>query len=130
MLAAALAGRHTPIKAALLDQKVVAGIGNIYACEALHQARLSPTRLAMTVTGQRADRLVVAIRDVLSRAIAAGGSSLRDYVQTSGELGYFQHDWTVYGRDGEPCRRCGDRAAIRRLAQSGRSTFYCARCQR
>ncbi|WP_374442650.1 bifunctional DNA-formamidopyrimidine glycosylase/DNA-(apurinic or apyrimidinic site) lyase [Stella sp.] len=129
-LAAALAGRRSPIKAALLDQRVVAGIGNIYACEALHLARLSPQRLAMTVTGARADRLAAAIRDVLQRAIAAGGSSIRDYVQTSGELGYFQHDWTVYGREGEPCRRCGDAVAVRRLVQSGRSTFYCARCQR
>lgn len=130
LLAAALTGRRTPIKAALLDQRVVAGIGNIYACEALHLARLSPSRLAMTVVGARADRLAAAIRDVLERAIAAGGSSIRDYVQTSGELGYFQHDWTVYGREGEPCRRCATAASVRRVAQAGRSTFYCARCQR
>ncbi|MCC7273936.1 MAG: bifunctional DNA-formamidopyrimidine glycosylase/DNA-(apurinic or apyrimidinic site) lyase [Alphaproteobacteria bacterium] len=129
-LAAALAGRRTPIKAALLDQRVVAGIGNIYACEALHIAGLSPRRLALTVAGGRAERLVAAIRDVLTRAIAAGGSSLRDYVQASGELGYFQHDWVVYGREGEPCRRCGAGHAVRRMAQAGRSTFYCARCQR
>jgi formamidopyrimidine-DNA glycosylase len=129
-LAAALAGRRTPIKAALLDQRVVAGIGNIYACEALHLARLSPARLAMTIAGARADRLAAAIRDVLERAIAAGGSSIRDYVQTSGELGYFQHDWTVYGREGEACRRCAAPTPVRRLTQAGRSTFYCARCQR
>ena len=130
VLAAALAGRRTPIKAALLDQRVVAGIGNIYACEALHMARLSPSRLAATVAGARADRLVAAIRDVLGRAIEAGGSSLRDYVQTSGELGYFQHAWVVYGREGEPCPRCAAPTPVRRLTQSGRSTFYCARCQR
>ncbi|MGE0713831.1 MAG: bifunctional DNA-formamidopyrimidine glycosylase/DNA-(apurinic or apyrimidinic site) lyase [Alphaproteobacteria bacterium] len=129
-LAAALAGRHTPIKAALLDQRVVAGIGNIYACEALHQSGLSPRRMAATVVGPRADRLVDAIRDVLTRAIAAGGSSLRDYVQASGELGYFQHDWTVYGREGEACRRCAAGHKVRRMVQAGRSTFYCARCQR
>jgi formamidopyrimidine-DNA glycosylase len=129
-LAAALAGRRTPIKAALLDQRVVAGIGNIYACEALHQAGLSPRRLAMTIVGARADRLVAAVRDVLARAIEAGGSSLRDYVQTSGELGYFQHAWAVYGREGEPCPRCAAPTPVRRLAQAGRSTFYCARCQR
>ncbi len=129
-LAAALAGRRTSIKAALLDQRIVAGIGNIYACEALHQARLSPSRLAMTVAGARADRLVAAVRDVLGRAIEAGGSSLRDYVQTSGELGYFQHAWVVYGREGQPCLRCTTPTPVRRLAQAGRSTFYCARCQR
>ena len=130
LLAAALAGRRTAIKTALLDQRIVAGIGNIYACEALHQARLSPSRLAMTVTGARADRLVLAIRDVLGRAIEAGGSSLRDYVQTSGELGYFQHAWTVYGREGEACRRCAAAPPVLRMTQGGRSTFYCARCQR
>jgi len=133
-LAAALKGRNTSVKAALLDQKVVAGLGNIYVCEALYQARLSPRRLARTVKGQRAERLVAAIRDVLHRAIAAGGSSLRDYVQTSGELGYFQHSWAVYGREGEACPDCicaGPPAnGIRRLVQSGRSTFYCARLQR
>lgn len=129
-LAAALAGRRTPIKAALLDQKVVAGIGNIYACEALYRARLSPRRQAYTVQGGRAERLVEAVRSVLSAAIAAGGSSLRDYVQTSGELGYFQHAWQVYGREGETCAtpECG--RPVRRLVQSNRSTFYCSHCQR
>jgi formamidopyrimidine-DNA glycosylase len=127
-LAAALAGKRTPIKAALLDQRVVAGVGNIYACEALHRAGISPRRLARTVQGGRAERLAGAVRAILSEAIDAGGSSLRDYVQASGELGYFQHAWAVYGREGEPCPGCG--RPVRRLAQSGRSTFYCASCQR
>ncbi|MCA8908436.1 MAG: bifunctional DNA-formamidopyrimidine glycosylase/DNA-(apurinic or apyrimidinic site) lyase [Rhodospirillaceae bacterium] len=134
VLAAALAGRITPIKAALLDQRTVAGIGNIYASEALFRARLSPRRLAATVTGRRAERLVVAIRTVLEEAIAAGGSSLRDYVQANGELGYFQHAWAVYGREGERCPGCTCDAAqsggIRRIQQSGRSTFYCPARQR
>lgn len=127
-LAAALAGKRTPIKAALLDQRVVAGIGNIYACEALHRAGISPRRLARTVQGGRAERLAGAVRAVLSAAIDAGGSSLRDYVQASGELGYFQQAWAVYGREGAPCPGCG--RPVRRLVQSGRSTFYCAACQR
>lgn len=145
VLSAALAGKRTPIKAALLDQRVVAGLGNIYVCEALFEAGLSPRRSAHTVVGARAARLVPAIKQVLRAAIAAGGSSLRDYVQTSGELGYFQHAWRVYGREGQPCRAehveggigggdggnggaCG--ATIRRIVQSGRSSFYCPRCQR
>ncbi|MGD1879556.1 MAG: bifunctional DNA-formamidopyrimidine glycosylase/DNA-(apurinic or apyrimidinic site) lyase [Kiloniellaceae bacterium] len=127
-LAAALKGKRTPIKSALLDQQVVAGLGNIYVCEALFFARLSPRRLAYTVQGNRAEKLAAAVRQVLTRAIEAGGSSLRDYVQASGELGYFQHEWAVYGREGEACRHCG--AAIQRMVQSGRSTFYCSRCQR
>jgi len=129
-LAERLAGKDTPIKAALLDQTVVAGVGNIYACEALFQAGLSPRRLARTVQGDRAERLAHAVRDVLTRAIAAGGSSLRDHVQPSGELGYFQHAWAVYGREGEPCLGCDCDGAIRRLVQSNRSTFYCAKRQR
>ncbi|MBM3600625.1 MAG: bifunctional DNA-formamidopyrimidine glycosylase/DNA-(apurinic or apyrimidinic site) lyase [Alphaproteobacteria bacterium] len=129
-LAERLAGKATPIKAALLDQTVVAGVGNIYACEALFQAGLSPRRLARTVQGDRAERLAHAVRDVLTRAIAAGGSSLRDHVQPSGELGYFQHAWAVYGREGEPCLGCDCDGAIRRLVQSNRSTFYCAKRQR
>ncbi len=127
-LSAALAGRKTPIKAALLDQKIVAGLGNIYVCEALYRAGISPKRLARSVAGKRAARLVPAIRDVLDQAIAAGGSSLRDYVQASGELGYFQHNFAVYGREGEPCQNCGK--PVRRIVQSGRSTFYCGACQR
>jgi formamidopyrimidine-DNA glycosylase len=133
VLAAALAGKHTPLKAALLDQGVVAGLGNIYVSEALFRARLSPRRLAGTVPGARALRLVPAIRATLTEAIAAGGSSLRDYVQPDGELGYFQHAWKVYGREGEPCEACPGPpgcAGIRRLVQSGRSSFYCPRLQR
>ncbi len=129
-LAVALAGKKTPIKAALLDQQVVAGLGNIYVCEALHGAGISPKRLAAQVQGERAERLVTAIRDVLTRAIAAGGSSLRDYVQASGELGYFQHHWAVYGKEGEPCPGCDCGKSIKRIVQSGRSTFFCAKRQR
>jgi formamidopyrimidine-DNA glycosylase len=129
-LSAALAGRRTPIKAALLDQQTVVGVGNIYACEALFHAGLSPRRLAATVQGERAARLVAAIKAVLLKAIAAGGSSLRDHVQPSGELGYFQHEWAVYGREGEPCPACDCKSAVRRLVQSNRSTFYCAKRQR
>ncbi len=134
VLATALNGRRTPIKAALLDQKVVAGLGNIYACEALYAAGLSPRRRAYTVQGGRAERLARAIRDVLGRAIDAGGSSLRDYVQADGELGYFQHHWAVYDRAGQACPNCdcvpADGGGIRRLVQSNRSTFYCPRRQR
>lgn len=130
----ALRGKKTPIKVALLDQKMVAGIGNIYACEALWRAGLSPRRSAHTVTGRRAVRLVDAVQSVLTEAIAAGGSSLRDYVQTNGELGYFQHNWAVYGREGEACTKCGGTGEkpcrVRRIVQSGRSTFYCPSRQR
>jgi formamidopyrimidine-DNA glycosylase len=132
-LSGALAGKRTPIKAALLDQKVVAGLGNIYVCEALFRAEISPLRSAHTVPGARATRLVPAIKDTLTEAIAAGGSSLRDYVQPDGELGYFQHAWKVYGREGEMCERCPGKPVcqgIRRVVQSGRSTFYCPRVQR
>jgi formamidopyrimidine-DNA glycosylase len=130
LLAQLLKGKKTSIKAALLDQRVVAGLGNIYVSESLYGAGLSPRRLARTVQGDRAIRLANAIRDVLARAIAAGGSSLRDYVQASGELGYFQHHWTVYGKEGEPCPRCDCRPGIKRIVQGGRSTFYCAKRQR
>jgi len=133
MLSEALKGRRTPIKAALLDQRIVAGLGNIYVCEALFRARISPLRLAHTVPGARAARLVPAIKATLTEAIAAGGSSLRDYVQPDGELGYFQHAWKVYGREGERCEECPGQpacAGIRRIAQSGRSTFYCGILQR
>jgi formamidopyrimidine-DNA glycosylase len=129
-LAAALHEKKTSIKAALLDQRVVVGIGNIYASEALYGAGISPKRLAKTVQGDRAEKLATAIHDVLSRAIAAGGSSLRDYVQTSGELGYFQHQWAVYGKEGEKCPGCDCNSAIKRIVQSARSTFYCAKRQR
>lgn len=129
-LSAALSGKRTPIKAALLDQRVVAGLGNIYVCEALFRAGIAPTRLAQTVAGRRAGRLVPEIKAVLSEAIAAGGSTLRDYVQASGELGYFQHDFRVYGREGDPCRKPRCRGTVSRLVQSGRSTFHCTVCQR
>jgi formamidopyrimidine-DNA glycosylase len=133
VLSAALRGRNTPIKAALLDQRTVAGLGNIYVCEALFRARISPRRLASSVAGARAARLVPEIKATLGEAIAAGGSSLRDYVQPDGELGYFQHAWKVYGHEGEPCERCPGTpacAGIGRIVQSGRSTFYCPRTQR
>ena len=125
---AALQGRNAPIKAALLDQAVVAGIGNIYACEALFRARISPRRRAASVAGRRGERLQAAIVEVLRDAIEAGGSTLRDFAGADGALGYFQHRFDVYGRDGEECIACG--APVRRLVQSGRSTFYCGRCQR
>jgi formamidopyrimidine-DNA glycosylase len=133
MLSAALKGKRTPIKAALLDQRIVAGLGNIYVCEALFRARISPLRLASGVAGQRAARLVPAIKATLTEAIKAGGSSLRDYVQPDGELGYFQHAWKVYGREGQPCEACPGAPGcegIRRITQSGRSTFYCGTLQR
>jgi formamidopyrimidine-DNA glycosylase len=133
MLNDALHGKRTPIKAALLDQRIVAGLGNIYVCEALFRARISPSRLAYTVPGARAARLVQAIKATLTEAIAAGGSSLRDYVQPDGELGYFQNAWKVYGREGELCEACPGEPAcdgISRIVQSGRSTFYCRKLQR
>ncbi len=108
-LAAGLKDRRSPIKAALMDQRVVAGLGNIYVCEALFRAGLSPRRQAYTVRGLRAERLCAAIREVLTSAIAAGGSSLRDYVRADGELGYFQHHWAVYGREGQACPGCACR---------------------
>jgi formamidopyrimidine-DNA glycosylase len=111
----------------LLDQGIVAGLGNIYVCEALHMARIAPSRAAGSLSRPRLERLVEAIRRVLEAAIEAGGSSLRDYARPSGELGYFSKQWRVYGREGEPCE-CG--TAIRRRNDSGRSTFFCPRCQR
>ena len=129
-LAARLKGRRTPIKAALLDQKTLVGVGNIYACEALYLSGISPRRSAHTVQGDRAERLVAAIKQVLLRSIDDGGSTLRDHVQPGGELGYFQTRFKVYDRAGAPCptRDCGH--LVKRLVQAGRSTFYCARCQR
>ena len=132
-LARRLAGKRVSIKAALMDQRVVAGLGNIYVSESLFFAGLSPRRSAYTVQGGRAERLAAAIRDVLTRAIEAGGSSLRDYVQADGELGYFQHAWAVYGREGAPCPGCDcgkPDTGIRRIVQAGRATFYCAARQR
>lgn len=129
-LSEALRGRRTSIKAALLDQKVVAGLGNIYVSEALFRSGISPRRSAHTIPGRRAERLVPAIRDVLQAAIEAGGSSLRDYVRADGELGYFQHQFLVYGRAGESCPNAGCGGTIARITQSGRSTFYCGNCQK
>ena len=129
-LAAALAGRRTPIKAALLHQRIVAGLGNIYVCEALFRAGIHPTRPAGRIGPERVARLHAAIREVLWQAIEAGGSSLRDHRQTSGELGYFQHSFRVYGREGQPCLREGCGGTLKRIVQGGRSTWYCPACQR
>jgi formamidopyrimidine-DNA glycosylase len=126
-LVGALKGRIAPIKAMLLDQRIVAGLGNIYVCEALHMAQIAPGRAAGTLTAQRLGRLIEAVRAVLLAAIEAGGSTLRDYARPSGELGYFSKQWRVYGREGKACS-CG--ATIRRRVDSGRSTFFCPRCQR
>ena len=128
VLRAALAVKATPLKSALLDQHVVAGLGNIYVCEALHRAQLSPRRLARTVGPGRAARLVEAIKDVLTAAVEAGGSTLRDFAATDGAMGYFQHTFDVYDREGAACPRCT--GEIRRIVQSGRSTFFCSACQR
>jgi formamidopyrimidine-DNA glycosylase len=134
MLARACAGKQTSLKAALLDQRVVAGLGNIYVCEALFRAHLSPKRKASTLADRKggptdhAIRLTDAIRAVLGEAIKAGGSSLRDHRQTSGELGYFQHSFKVYDREGEPCPGCG--GVVKRFVQNGRSTFWCPGCQK
>jgi formamidopyrimidine-DNA glycosylase len=136
LLNALFAGRRTPLKAALLDQRLIAGLGNIYVCEALWRAGLSPRRAAGSITSQkrpttvRTERLATAIREVIADAIAAGGSSLRDYVHADGSLGYFQHSFSVYDREGEACRRDGCHGTINRIVQSGRSTFYCPVCQR
>ena len=111
-----------------MDQRVVVGVGNIYACESLFRARLSPRRIAGSLRSREATRLAAALRAVLTEAIAAGGSSLRDYVQANGELGFFQDRFAVYGLDGQPCRVC--EAPIQRITQANRTTFYCRRCQR
>jgi formamidopyrimidine-DNA glycosylase len=126
-LAARLKDRNTPIKSALLDQHLVAGLGNIYVCEVLYRARIAPDRKAGAVRDPAA--LVPIIRQVLAEAIEAGGSSLRDYRQADGELGYFQHAFQVYGREGEPCLTPGCQSHIARIVQSGRSSFYCPACQ-
>jgi len=134
--AAKLKGKATPIKAALLDQRVIAGLGNIYVCEALHRAGISPLKLAGTLATKsgkptkKTETLVDGIKAVLTSAIKAGGSSLRDYRHTDGRLGRFQHRFKVYGREGKPCRRTGCGGTVRRIVQSGRSTFYCPTCQR
>ncbi|QNM82901.1 bifunctional DNA-formamidopyrimidine glycosylase/DNA-(apurinic or apyrimidinic site) lyase [Sphingomonas sabuli] len=124
-----LDGRKAAIKLLLLDQRIVAGLGNIYVCEALFRSRINPKRAGGSVSRVRLQRLVPAIHAVLEEAIAAGGSTLRDYAQPDGELGYFSKTFDVYGREGEPCRGdCG--GTVRRIVQGGRSTFYCPRCQR
>jgi formamidopyrimidine-DNA glycosylase len=134
-LAAAFAGRKAPLKAALLDQHVIAGLGNIYVCEALYRSRLSPRRMAGSIVRQRGgsprvEALVAAVRSVLTEAIAAGGSTLRDYAHTDGTSGEFQQRFDVYDREGEPCRTPGCTSHVKRIVQSGRSTFYCPTCQR
>ena len=123
----ALAGRAAPIKTLLLDQRIVAGLGNIYVCEALHRARISPKRAGGRLSRTSIARLVPAIREVIGEAIEAGGSTLRDYARPDGELGYFSKHFAVYDREGQACA-CG--AGVRRIVQGGRSTFYCAKCQR
>ncbi|MBP7062534.1 bifunctional DNA-formamidopyrimidine glycosylase/DNA-(apurinic or apyrimidinic site) lyase [Ferrovibrio sp.] len=128
VLIAALHGKRTPMKAALLDQRVVAGLGNIYVSEALYRAGIHPERLAGSVAPKRLEKLVPAIKDVLLEAVEAGGSSLRDYVQTNGELGYFQTRFRVYDREDQPCHAC--QRPIKRIVQSGRSTFFCGHCQK
>jgi len=136
LLARACRGKKTSLKAALSDQRIVAGLGNIYVCEALHRARLSPKRRASTIAAksgapnERAERLVDAIRAVLGDAIAAGGSSLRDHRRTDGELGRFQHDFRVYDREGLRCPTRGCRGTVKRVVQIGRSTFFCPVCQK
>ena len=124
----ALKGRKTSIKAALLDQRVVSGIGNIYASEALHQAKISPRRQAGTISKVKAEALSTAVKDVLMRAIASGGTSLRDHVQPGGEIGYFVQKLHVYGREGQACHQCS--STIKLIRQAGRSSFYCPQCQR
>lgn len=127
-LSQALAGKQTPIKTALLDQEIIAGLGNIYVCEALYRSGISPKRKAASLPGIRAERLAPAINAVIAAAIEAGGSSISDFANTDGSLGYFQHSFDVYGREGEPCKICS--TEIKRLTQAGRSSFYCSGCQR
>lgn len=129
-LAAAIAGKRQNIKATLLDQHVVAGLGNIYVCEALWRARISPLTAAGRISAKRLALLVETAKTVLVEAVEAGGSTLRDYAGVDGELGYFQHDFRAYGRERQPCLRDGCRGVIKRIVQAGRSTFYCPACQR
>lgn len=131
LLGSLFEGRKTPLKAALLDQRLIAGLGNIYVCEALWRSRLSPMRAAGSIAKDKKllDRLAEDIRTVIAEAIAAGGSSLKDYIQADGALGYFQHSFSVYGREAQPCRAPGCKNLIERAVQAGRSTFFCASCQ-
>jgi formamidopyrimidine-DNA glycosylase len=129
VLAKALSGRASSIKVALLDQKTIAGLGNIYASESLFRSGVSPKRMAKSIKGVRAQKLTRAIRDVLSEAIAAGGASLKDHVKPDGKLGYFQNNFKVYGKEGKYCSVC-QKSKIKKIIQAGRSTFYCSNCQR
>lgn len=129
VLDAAFAKKRANIKTALLDQRIVAGLGNIYVCEALWQAGVHPERTAQSVAGEPVKKLVPIIRDVLGRAIEAGGSTLKDYAQVDGELGYFQHSFKVYGREGEACQKKGCGGMVERIVQANRSTFFCPECQ-
>ncbi|MCI2400229.1 bifunctional DNA-formamidopyrimidine glycosylase/DNA-(apurinic or apyrimidinic site) lyase [Aliiroseovarius subalbicans] len=129
-LVEALKGKNTPIKSALLDQGIIAGLGNIYVCEVLYRAHIHPARKSGRIAAGRIAGLVPIIRDVLSEAIESGGSSLKDYRQADGELGYFQHAFRVYGREGAPCQGEGCGGTIARIVQGGRSSFYCPQCQR
>ena len=122
--------KQSSIKSVLLDQTIIAGLGNIYVCEALHRSGISPRRKAKNISENKMDRLVVAIRVVLQDAINAGGSTLKDHLQTSGEMGYFQHQFRVYSREGEECMKKSCSGMIKRIIQSGRSTFFCGKCQR
>ena len=127
-LTQALDGKKTPIKSALLDQRLIAGLGNIYVCEALFRSKISPKRLAGSIKKDRLAPLVTAIKKVLKDAIAAGGSTLRDHAQATGDPGNFQHHFLVYGREGKPCK-LGCKGTVKRIVQAGRSTFYCPKCQ-
>ncbi len=129
-LASAFAGRRQSVKASLMDQRIVAGLGNIYVCEALFRARISPLKPAGEVKARALGKLVTTVRTVLEEAIEAGGSTLRDYAAADGALGYFQHRFSVYGREGEACPGAGCKGKIVRIVQAGRSTFYCPSCQR
>lgn len=129
-LAAALERKNSPIKSALLDQRIVAGLGNIYVCETLYRAGISPERRSNSLAAEQVHTLVPIIRDVLTEAITAGGSSLKDFRQADGDLGYFQHSFDVYGRENETCNSAGCDALVQRIVQSGRSSFYCPNCQR
>ena len=122
--------KQSPIKSVLLDQTIIAGLGNIYVCEALHRSGISPRRKAKNISESKTDSLVIAIRVVLQDAINAGGSTLKDHLQTSGEMGYFQHQFRVYSREGEECMKKSCSGTIKRIIQSGRSTFFCGKCQR
>ena len=122
--------KNSPIKSALLDQRIVAGLGNIYVCEVLFRAGISPKKLASKISAKRTAPMVAIIRDVLGEAIQAGGSTLKDFRHSDGELGYFQHTFKVYGREAEPCTNTDCDAKIKRIVQSGRSSFYCPKCQR